>query len=474
MLSRRRAILEEIIITLMNPQNDQPPASSSGPQFVNYGAQPVSFPASPTPPPTSNVPQQQFRGPTVPLSVPPARHSHWLIVLILVILIVIVGGWATYAFVLDPGTSLQTSIHNIDASQKLHGNVSISIDSNVPSLANSTLSVTSDVVKHPPGAPDTGLLIDISSPSLSATGEIRFIGGTTVYGKITRMPVQSAAQASTFMNTWYSLSLDSLKSLGGTYNVNVDAAVADRPASLGALFEKLSLAGVFVDAKLSSLGMEGGSLVRRYTVNVDKEALAKSMYSGTSTGALGQYGAQMNIVVQSFMSSITFSPVEITTDLFSGSLRSITSTVSADMQGKYIRVHVQVDYDGNAPISVEAPTGATPMDDYVRQSLSVARNKGVQARIMANVSQTRAVSELYYSTSNSYKGVCTSTGNMQAIVNDIQTSSGTSVTCRDSSSAFLMAAKLPNIGTSTDLYYCVDSTGLTRTVSKLPAGMTCK
>ncbi len=488
----------------MNPQNDQPQESSLGSQFVNYKAEPTQFPPAqasapvvptapqsvpidpvqvtppplpqsqfvPPPPVVSNVPPQ-FRGPTVPLSVPPVRHSHWLAIVVLIVIILVAGGWAAYAFMLDPQAALSQSIAAADSAQKMHSSMVVTVESDIPYFSGAQLSISGDVVKHPLQLPDTSIAIDITSPNFSAAGELRSVD-SVLYGKATKIPPFLATTAH-ISDTWYSLTLDTIRSMQGSYNVNVDPTVLAKASSLTALNEKLAASGAVTSTILDGIGREEGVFVKRYTVTIDKEALVRALLSLSNDGSLTQYKEQADALIKSMISNVDVGPVHVAARLFSGSLYSVSGDIAVQVQDKYLRIHYVLSYDDTrTDLAVTAPTGATSLDSFLKQSLIDARSKGVQARIMATVSQSRAAAEIYFDKAHSYKGVCASPVNMKALLDDIKTASGSDPVCRDSATAYMMTAKLPSIGTTTPSYYCVDSTGLTKTLSKIPTGMTCK
>jgi prepilin-type N-terminal cleavage/methylation domain-containing protein len=102
----------------------------------------------------------------------------------------------------------------------------------------------------------------------------------------------------------------------------------------------------------------------------------------------------------------------------------------------------------------------------VLAALSSARLKGQDAAIQSQLSSMRAQAELYYSTTgnNSYGTAgttCTAATSVMVGTNSLATLLGaitTSKDCGNSTSAWSVAAA----GATTGVFYCVDSTGVSR------------
>ena len=120
----------------------------------------------------------------------------------------------------------------------------------------------------------------------------------------------------------------------------------------------------------------------------------------------------------------------------------------------------------------------------VLASLNSARTKGADASVKANLANARAQAELYYDIGNTYLNVCNSgvTGSIWPMVSAAATAGGTTLpatpattiqvasnpVCHDGASGWVAAVPLKSSSTS---YYCVDSTGASKTVvtSLVPA-----
>lgn len=90
----------------------------------------------------------------------------------------------------------------------------------------------------------------------------------------------------------------------------------------------------------------------------------------------------------------------------------------------------------------------------VLASLGTARTRAADAKIISEVSSARAQAEIFYTSGNTYTGVCGDTG--MAALGAV---SGT--TCFSSATAFGFARAL----SGTTRWWCVDSTGVSKEVT---------
>jgi prepilin-type N-terminal cleavage/methylation domain-containing protein len=86
-------------------------------------------------------------------------------------------------------------------------------------------------------------------------------------------------------------------------------------------------------------------------------------------------------------------------------------------------------------------------------SLSGARNRAKDARIMADMGQIRSTAEIFYGNNGTYTGLCTATDTL-ALLNDVYSQGGTSTTPCQSTATAYCAETILNSGQ----YWCVDST----------------
>ncbi len=102
--------------------------------------------------------------------------------------------------------------------------------------------------------------------------------------------------------------------------------------------------------------------------------------------------------------------------------------------------------------------------------LTAARIKGTIAAVKSTLSSMRAQAELFYDNNGySYKGFCSSKGQYGADILFKELPSNTTYKCNDSDMSWAAWSQL-----STGEYLCVDSTGLSNSVTVLPKGTSCK
>jgi len=116
-------------------------------------------------------------------------------------------------------------------------------------------------------------------------------------------------------------------------------------------------------------------------------------------------------------------------------------------------------------------------------SLNSARAKGVDASTKEDLSNARAQAEIFYdgvtgAVTNTYSGVCTTAGTSNGIntimvdaaakssttLNTTLATAGTltTTTCHDSATGWAAAVPLKSVANT---YFCVDSTGVTKTTT---------
>ena len=94
----------------------------------------------------------------------------------------------------------------------------------------------------------------------------------------------------------------------------------------------------------------------------------------------------------------------------------------------------------------------------VLASLNQARSKGADAAIKSNLANARAQAELYYDNNgNSYEGLCDDAEGLAPIMNELNRLKTGDPQCHSGSTAWAAAAQLI---TNKNLYWCVDSAGL--------------
>lgn len=98
----------------------------------------------------------------------------------------------------------------------------------------------------------------------------------------------------------------------------------------------------------------------------------------------------------------------------------------------------------------------------VLASLNIARSKGADAAIKANLANAYPKAEIYYDTNNnSYSGVCTNIDGILSERNAISEASLSSAVCNDTAKAWAMSVSLK---TNKDIIWCVDSSGFNKEI----------
>jgi len=100
----------------------------------------------------------------------------------------------------------------------------------------------------------------------------------------------------------------------------------------------------------------------------------------------------------------------------------------------------------------------------VLASLNSAREKAGDSAVKANLANARSQAELYYTDNgNSYTGLCSGAGGLGDLREAAGSAAGgdTNAVCSSTTSTWAMKARLPS---NSGAYYCVDSTGLVKTV----------
>lgn len=169
--------------------------------------------------------------------------------------------------------------------------------------------------------------------------------------------------------------------------------------------------------------------------------------------------------------------------------RIVPSDEVGQMKDKQINLTVLLKIsDINKLVVIEAPSGAKSLEEIGGTSLDTARNKGANAAIKANLSNMRASAELYYDANSSYGKA--SSGNCEAvgtIFSDKLMASGisavketlkgraesASVVCYSNSKAWAISANLIEVGNEKG-YWCVDSMGASKQLTKQISSTSCK
>ena len=415
----------------------------------------------------------------------PRRHSwKWLGVLAIIIVLLAGGAYAAYAFVFEPSIAIPSAVAGVDSAAKLHGELTLSLDAPGSSLDGSTLSLAVDTDRTVPLPYDSRVTIDAESSSGGVGGEIRLVNGV-LYGEVTSLPPSFSNQMSQYTNHWYSVSLQTLWSAAASYGVATSSyASARTPSSIADAYARLQAAGVLTQPTFAGVTFADGKPVRTYTFTVNKDALLKLL---TSASELASTGSSTNDYLQSWapiaesaLAGTTFSPITISVDLFSGSLREISGSVTATSPtsqeaGQTMTLHADLKYDDTqTDMTISAPAGAQSMDSYITSG--VTQSKANSANISAQVTLNSIAEAMrsHYSQTSSYSGECNTDATVKSSLASL-TAAPASPICRDSAKSFVVAVLLSATSTTAKpVYFCTDSTRSVITLPKAPVGTVCK
>lgn len=372
----------------MNSPDEQPYQPSQGSQFVQYGANrqndqppaPITDPimGSSAIPPAEPIPAPFI--PPIPPKKPavPARHRrHWPLAALIILIILCAGAYAAYAFVIVPDKALPKALATLSDPKKFHASLQVSAVSSDANISGASLSVAGDA-DWSSGSLRDQTSLEVKSPSFPLSAEVRYLDDV-LYGRITNIPPAYTQYLSAITGKWYSLSMGAVKALAETYHATSSlSAKINAPADI---YADLVSKGILSGQRFLGFGQEGGELVRRYAVSVDKDAIARAAVSSASASAkyAGQSLADMEQEARQELSRVEFAPLFISVGLGSGSLRSVSEdiAIASSTAGGYSFPGAVVSYrfsygDFPAGLVITAPSGATSLDPLIQQALKPA------------------------------------------------------------------------------------------------------
>ncbi len=472
----------------MDPQKQAP--APKGDQYVNYAqnsqVQTQVPPQSQTP--SSSAPSTPPVAPKYQVS----RKGNKKLIIILCILIFLVASTAyAFFFVISPDWAIPMALSKIDNSDKSHTAVSFSLSPDSAYFPGSKLSVSSDFDRTNPNSVSLQSAIDLTSKDFEATVEVKIVDDV-LYFRMTKIPeaLSQYMKEVNIQNVWSSLKFDTIKKYtsNSSYGSSTEilSKIGERP-SVEQAYKKLVDAGVLSKLSFKGISKDQGSSVRKYSAMIDKDKLADYLAGKTSESLKGnamgeQYASSLKSSVRASLTGLTFSPIIITTSLWTGVIKGMTMDITysspylktASSASDKITLHTSTEYKiNNKNFVITAPDGALPLDNMVIKSLESSREKGTQALIKARLSSLRVYAELYYDKSFSYAGFCNDKKDIPTILADIK-AKGSTVTCKDSTKSYVIYATLPDSSTTIPQYYCVDYSGYAMQITKTPLGYKCK
>jgi hypothetical protein len=384
---------------------------------------------------------------------------------------------AAYLYMSSGDDLMSDGLKNIDVAPKVHVSVRMEPESSDARYAGAYAQLTSEIDRGTGQYPHVQTVVEVSTTGLKAAAEVRYIH-PIIYAKIISLPDQYKTYGSDMVGKWYSISLDTIAEMaeGRGYKLGSTTPKKKTPS---VVYEGLKAQGVFDDSGFTGLKKTERGWVREYSILINKDALARylSTLGKVSAGSM-QSPAEMQTEIRKRLDEVSFKPIIIRTGLLDGQLHEIVFSVdsvgpSAVDGVRGITLSLTND-DDQTDFTVTAPEGAISLDEIIAESKRTAEIKGRAAMIQASLSNARAAAELYFNKGKTYLSMCTKDPQLKAMFTSIK-DAGSTVTCRSTKSAYLMAAKLPQMGTSTiSSFHCVDSTGNMKQLTKVPTGYICK
>ena len=412
---------------------------------------PADFTPSPFPPPPS-IPTRSV------------GKKIFFILIIVILLALIGGGVFAYTVVFEaPRVALTESFAAITKARSFHQDVAIKVAVDSPTTFTAEGTIATDIEQPASGGRRTATIISGKSAGFFVSAEARFLD-QTLYGKVIEFPLLPLLDFSTSTNPlgkWYSVSLNDVESFMAEQGADPAdiAKVKDQINKIGqteaisqldALIEK----GILVFGSRATVAQVGDTWARQYAVTIDKDKLASW---------LAEIDPRASIEA---LKSATFDPVIVTVGLFDYSLKKITGGFKISGGS----VSFVVTYrDINGSITVAKPNNAIPLMQYVEQSMTEARGKATSAEIKVNLSSLRSRAELYYDKNKSYANLCNKDSSIIAVLKNVEEKSGQKPTCRANSKSFITVGEI-----ASSTFWCVDSTGFSGSVDKIPIGFDCK
>jgi len=172
-------------------------------------------------------------------------------------------------------------------------------------------------------------------------------------------------------------------------------------------------------------------------------------------------------------------------------LRIVPPDTAEQLKDKQANMIFTVTFsDINKPLEIEAPDSAKTIEDLLGSVLVDARNKGKNASIKANLSFIRTLAALYYDENNYSYGKSTLTGScviagtlfthkhvvgsITAIKTTLKDHPNSSVVCYGNPKAWAISVNLFDVATEENTYWCVDSSGTSKAVTKAITSTSCK
>jgi hypothetical protein len=414
--------------------------------------------------------------PQTPVPVPQKHIPRGAIITVVVLIVLCVAGYGVFAMTATTG-NLLSAIDQRGKGPRTHVELVAAIMSPNKDISGSALTFSMDTDHTDSTDPSLQGRITLATPALSAGADLKIIH-KVFYARLNDIPDAYRSYAQSFLGKWFSVTLDSLTKYEKQNNVAVvspEYATVD-PAKK---YAELIKAGVISDVRFAGIGSRNGKLERLYSISFDMDALKAYLGSKVATTTDSQAAGLNAKYLDQLFSAFSLKSVVAGVGFFDGKLDDMEYDVAvrpaaASIPASSMDIHVSIRYSDVAQdVVFAAPTDATSLDASLFQANADAQAKSSDATIKSDLMTMRVQAEIYYDKNAGYKGFCgSSDASVRGLV-EVLAKEGATMMCRDSASAYVVTATLRS-GTSTGTRFCVDSTGLSATLTKDPLGFSCK
>ena len=446
------------------------------------------------------------------------RSGHPIFIGFIFLILLLVGGTTAYAWqagvFLSPDNALLRALASVYKVPTEHINFNIFFDGTYgTSNVNGQLTVEGDMDRTDANHPKFATNLHAAASGVSADLGVKLVNDIA-YFNLRQAPFIGMMGDGKILNNWYSISQADIDAYAAK-NANGNTALT-KAYSINAFKQKLTngdglnyfneMKSANVISSPISLGisMASGTLVRTYSIDVDKDNLVTYMIqkaeqadasTSLSSPALPALDAKMKAQyeadVRKAFQNLTFSPITFVVGLLDGNLRHVDVSVSytntskntsadsysdsysASLYNSIAHISISNDYSNiGVPVDIQAPANSTPLLAYLEAS--TARTKAATVTNVAKdaVSNLGVEAQAYVSKSatHSYEGFCTKDDQVRGYFSTLSAyDKGSIPFCRTNASQYIVGTTLSN-GT----VYCTDATHLDATLTATPKGMICR
>lgn len=443
---------------------------------------------------------------------------------IIAVFVFIVGGFIAYAsgyiipFKKMFTPSLQTPGNNLSSKFSMHINIDGSAMKNKDSASNSLTGFSDTFDFDISGSNEA---FDIKDSSKKIKGNFSFLlkSGTfeagfesrlvegSIYVNLTKAPNLGIFSLKPFENKWIAIPEAESKNLTSNpllmgSGIEATPTLSDLTQDQKNYIVNLTEKASFIKITKNHLPViKDGTLLSRFEFDIDKEGIIMyfkdlTTYLKSIEKDISQIPDLNNADFEKTIKSLQNIHGEVWIGTFDKLLRNVNIDFDiVDSEKGNLKVKTNLVYsDWGKPVVVEIPKETTTIEKLMSEvmgsmfgvppteiekqiesqtinnsQLLEAKSKGQDASIKSIENMLRAQAEVYYSTSsNSYKGFCSSKGQYGAYTLATTLPNGTVYKCNDSVNSWASWSKL-----STGEYFCVDSTGIAESILGLPQGTSC-